>query len=333
MPYGRRNSYRGRKTVGTYKRLRRVNKPVVKALRVPKRKVTKVTANRRAVYTLAKQVNTLQRQKFGQLQWLYQTCELSNIIPEDIPRLQFPLCFNFNSFYDNTRVYQGSIVPGGLPGAGGTPLTHSTKSFRNKAYTTLATLEPQFQWNARSTTDAAVSIISYLPVYCGLTINFRGEVTNVTPPGHDYPLRYRITLMQMKNRLHYSGNQNYALPTQLGAYHSLCCDDPSDRINFSKTYHKILVDKWITINNDPTEDSVKFINRNVRISWSFKNDKPLKPLFKANEPDSVQFNNVPAARSMWLIISSNQPRSATTSPLEINMSRLVKWRDPHQVTL
>lgn len=331
--YGRRSSTR-KKTPFSHARSRTVNKRVKSALKVGSKKArTKVGANRRAIYTLGKQVNLLQRQKFGQKQWLYQTAELSNLIPEDIPRLQHPLCFNWNSFYDDTRIYQGSIVPGGIPGAGGTPLTHSTKSFRNKSYTPLAFLEPQFQWNARSSTDATVSLISYLPVFCSFVINFRGDVRNQANPTYDFPLRYRITLMKMKNRLHYSGFQNFALPTQLGAYHSLCSDDPSDRIGFSKTYHDVLVDKWVTINEHPVVDSDKPINRSVKINWSFPPNKPLKPNFKANEPGSVLYNNIPALDSMWLIISGNQPSTAQTSPLEINLSRYVVWRDAHSVTL
>lgn len=339
MAYGRRVPYR-RKPTPYHRRPRTGNKAVNKALRVrPKAASTKTAANRRAVTTLARQVSRLQTRVQGQRQYNYQVCNLNSLLPADIPRIWAPIAFDVGSFYNATSVYNGTIVPGVLPGAGGTPITTSSKSFRNKAYTPLATLEPSYQWGPRSNAATDVSLISYYPHKTKIRINFRGILENDATPAPPptafvYPMRFRITLFKMKNRLHFTGFQNYAMPTTLAAYGSMCNDNPAERINFSKTYHTVLADRWVTLNNDPEEThSQKHVNKTVSITYTWPKGTCFKPNFVATEVPQELWHNIGAEDTVWCLLSSNQNTAITTLPIEISMSRLNIWADAHGVTV
>ena len=334
MAYGRRASNSRRGYAGALRK-RRTNTPVRKALRAPPKRARTVSGrNRRAVTTLARQVTHLQQRVRGQVQYLYQTANMSSQLATDVPREFAPLGFDATSFYDASNIYQGTIVPGGLPGSGGTPILHTVKSWRNKAYLPLVQLEPQFQWAPRASTDATVSYISYYPISMSYKFNWKGTLTNDAIPTFRFPLRYRVTFFKMKNyNQPTNAVMNIAMPSQLGAYCTLCADNPANRINFSKMYHEVLMDKWISFDNDPEQThSQKNVNKTLSFDYVFPKDTEFKPNLKVTEPTSTLWTNIPVSQTIWCVISSNQVNGTTISPLVLSMSRFVKWRDNHGVT-
>jgi len=140
-----RKSYK-RKTANTYRRSRYVNKPVAKAKTVYQKKSTGIVpANRRAINVISRQVQQLRLDKFGQRQWFQRTCNLQNNVAEDVPTSEHPIFFEFNNFYDACPVYRASVV-------GGTPVFSQVKSLRKKIYLPIASLQDEYQWQARSNT-------------------------------------------------------------------------------------------------------------------------------------------------------------------------------------
>lgn len=334
MPLRNGRSYK--KSTYTYKRSRYVNKPVRKALKVvTKAKTGKVAANRRSVRVLAKQVNQLQLDKFGARQWNFQSCVLAGNQTNDIPTQINPLGFVFNDFYDGTNISRGSVVPGGAAG-GGQPILNNIKSFRKKNWLPNPDLQICYQWNARAAQQADVSKVHYLPESAHYRFRFTGLLRN-TQTVHDI-WRYRITVLKLKN-VPPPTNQvyNFQLPSTLGSYWHLCDSNPDTRNAFSKRFHTIVADRWVTIKPDADLGSEKEIDFSININHYFKKNKPMKPDFLTSsviplpQPTEFYWTNTPMTELMWCIISSDAPGNTTNSPISINCSRYLKWRDPHGV--
>lgn len=331
MAYYGRNR---KKSTVPYKYNRYINKPVRKALKVvPKKKTGKVAANRRGIYKLSKQVNSLQLAKLGSLQWNFQSCVLEGNITNEIPKITEPLAFCFNDFYDGTPISKGSVLPGLT---GGQPTLQNVKSFRKKNWLPNNDLQICYQWNARSSQQASVSKVQYQPVSAHYRFNFTGLLPNTAAA--DDTWRYRITLIKLKN-VPPPTNQvyNFQLPSTLGAYWHLCDADPNTRNSFSKRFHTVVADRWVTIKPDPAQNSEREVNVTINMSHRFPKSKPMKPDFLASTvaplPQPVEFywTNTPMTDLMWCIISSDAPTATTFSPITINCSRYLKWYDAHGV--
>ena len=282
------------------------NKPVYKKLAKPKRKSTKVARNTAAITTLARQVKTLQQQRFGELQSQTMYC---NIEAPDLPTPATPLAFLLNNFYPQP-IYRGTVTNG--------IATYVQASNQLIKHTYQSDLNDQYEWNARRNTDI-VSVVEYKPVYTRLKIRFRCSFD-----GTKFPSFFRITILKIKPYMT-SNKLDVALPGALGAYRNLAIQDfQPDRNYFDRKYHNVLYDKWLKVGfTEPSGQSL--YDRTCIISWRHQ-DKLLKP--DKNAPaGEIFWSNVPVSDQIWVLISAGE--NARVSAVEIG--KFDMWRDPHGV--
>lgn len=327
---------KSRKTVRTYARSRYINKPVKKALKpIRKKKTGQVPANKRAIVKLGKQVNTLQNRISGQLQWSYQSFELDPNQAIDVCTCVKPMAFMFNDFTDGSPLYGGSVTPGGAAG-GGQPTVYVVKSFRKKNWMSNPNLQLCYQWAARAAQQTSVSKVSYNPISAYYRINFKGTLPN-NSQAHDI-WRYRITVFSLTTQVPHATNQvlNMTMPSTLGAYWHMV-DTPNAQNRFSKTFHKIHYDRFVTFKPDPAAPSYKEVDYTVSIPYYFPKGYQMTPDFLnpiPTPPQPVEFmwTNTPQHEVMWCLLSCDAPAATTIQPLTISMSRFLKWTDPHGKT-
>lgn len=301
----------GRKKSGAIARGRYKNKAVVKALET-KPKKTIVKGNRSAIHTLAKQVRTLQLDKFGSLQFQFQSCQLTSSVATENPTLTTPIAFLLNGFYNNSLLYQGSVTAGVPIGTAlGTKL-------KKQDYDT--DLKNQYQWNERNNQDI-VSTIQYLPVYTKIRLTFNGklEQTETTKP-----IRFRVSVFKLKRQPLNTVVQSMAMPSYLGAYWHMMDDNPNSRNHFSKMYHDVIMERYVTFKPPSTPNAVESVYRTIEIPYSFPKAEPIN--FDKEQTDEVLWSNIPQHQCVWLMISSNQ---LLDSGISINIERSITWRDKH----
>lgn len=314
--YGRRYKNNGKNNLASLpgqsvknKAVKRVYK---KAVAAPK---TLAQTNTQAVFTLSKQVKSLQNLTHGYLQKRVDQEVLTNL---DLPHPGQPIAFEVTNFYNANPVYQGLVDP-----ATGLATGQVVGSFNKPVYD--AGLQDQYEWNARGASDV-VSQITYKPVFTRL--NFKFTAKN---GGASRPARVRVTLLKFKGGYHDSNKLSVGLPTALGAYRNLCLEtgDPS-RNFFSPRFHNIVYDRWITLpNNCKTAEEKSIEERFLSIPHTFKDYERVTPDFDQHPPGQLVWTNTPINQQMWCIISCNTPADSLLS--QISMSRLLSWRDFHGV--
>lgn len=299
---------------------RLVNKPVKSIQKRRNRKPeTKTANNAKAINVLAKQVKTLQLGEFGSKQHQTQSVKLSHLIPAESPTTTTPLAFMFNSFYDGTNIFQGSV------NATGDPLVVTADTFAKQTFD--VDIKDAYQWNEQENLDT-VSTTEYLPVYEKLKLHFTGTIKSSQPN-----IRYRVTLFKLKNQPMISTSKNMNMPYALGAYWHMCDDIVGQKNYFSKKYHTVLMDKWLTISPpvlSTTSGHVQHIYRTLELPFSFGKVKPIQ-YDKQSGTTGVQtpYNNIPQEEIIWCLISSNQTNAG--SGIDINIERNLYWRDKHGV--
>lgn len=316
------------------------NKAVGKALAAKGQpKITAPKANTNAIVALSKQVRDLQLNRFGNLQRQVQSCTLTSQNNDDMPYTHSPLFFCFNDFYDVQPVYKASVSAGLQT----VPVFTQVKSMRKQNYNT--NLEDKYEFNQRNNQDT-VSQLEYLPVSCNLRMQFHGDFEG----NYQFPVRYRITIFKLKNAPNQSSAIDVALPATMGALWKMCEDDPNKRNHFSKQYHQVLVDRWLTIKPPTVQDStaaqnvVRRVYRNLNINYTFprgKADKPksLKPNKEPPIPPATDqetlWSNIAQEDLIWCLISCNSTgdtqNPAVYPQFNIDMQRKLVWRDRHDV--
>lgn len=303
---------KARTTVTKAPKSTRFNAPVYRKLRKPRR-TTKVARNKGAIMTLARQVKTLQQQRFGELQSHTQYCNLTG---SNLPTPSQPLAFVLNNFYDQP-IYKGAVITG--TGIQGIASFTVGPTIERQTYQT--DLDDIFEWNARRNTDE-VSLVEYKPVYTRLKLVFR-----YTMPGNGFPAMARVTVIKVK--AYQSSNKlNVTIPGALGAYRNLANREFDPQRNyFDKRYHTVLYDKWVktTFTND--SNVTDLLSREVTISWKYK-DMVHKPDITNNPTGQSFWTNVPQREVLWVLISAGD-HSDRLSSLEIG--KFDTWRDPHGV--
>lgn len=283
-----------------------------KAVEAPK---TLAQTNTKAVFTLAKQVKSLQNLTHGYLQSRVQACHLEALT---LPHYNQPIAFAMNNFYNNQPVWQGLVDPTtGL--ASGIPVSTFNKSVYDSG------IQDQYEWNAQQAADV-VSPITYKPVFSRLNIKFTIGHAGITQAA-----RARVTILKLKPAYEATNKVNVAIPDSLGAYQNLALvgSDPS-RNFFSPRYHKILYDRWVTVENPcRTADEKTLQERFISIPWKYKDHEKITPDFD-NHPTGQQFwTNVPISDQLWVLISVNKQADSTLKA--ISMTQLNSWRDFHGV--
>lgn len=317
-----------------YFRLRRTNKPVktiYKKHSQEKKAPTKADVNKKAITTLARQVKTLQLNRYGDRQYQYQ---VARMVPSSVlgtgPTMKNPLFFCASSFYDNEPVYRGTVSAAGVPSfvvAGTAP----NNEVRFKKPTFDIDIQNQYQWAEQQAGKTTVSRIEYLPLYMNHTIRIQGQINN-----RQVPLRYRFTMFKTKLMPEANNAKDFAMPRSAGAYWYMCSDNFQLRNHFSKSFHTVLQDKWLKINppvqvnpgaQDAEDRRISF-QKNITMRHTFKTAKPYKPNLFNDPPNQSFYTNVAEDEIIWIMISSNIDNDAFPGiQPTITIERSLGWRD------
>lgn len=286
------------------------NKPVKKAYKPVKKDTTKTGQNKNAIMTLARQVKSLQNQRFGEIQTHTQHAEFTNW-QNTIPQSSRPIAFCLNDMYDQLAKY--GTQSAGVAGYG--------NSVQFVKHTYKSDLNDEHEWNPRRNEDA-VSTVEYKPVYTKCVISF-----DTILQGLRFNNAYRVTVLKMK--AHNNTNKlAINIPLNLGAYRHLAERVGSEERNFfDKRYHQILYDKWInTKPNNHTATESEHKRQSVTISWRYK-DQVIRPDFTNNPGSQEFFTNVPIKDQIWVIISC--PIELDDKLATVEISKFDVWRDSY----
>lgn len=313
-PFARRSTARKASAIA---KSRLVNKPVKTILKKPRKAVSKPAQNQKAIMTLSRQVKSLQLGEYGFKQRQTQSVVLKHGIPAQQPLKTTPIAFQMNSFYDATPLLQGTV------NATGDPVVTLVNSFAKQTFDT--DIKDQYQWNEQNNLDT-VSLIRYLPVYSKLKFHFKGAIKS-----SQENIRYRVTLFKLKNQPMITSVRNLNMPYALGAYWHMCDDTIGQKNYFSKKYHTVLMDKWVTI-SPPTLSTLggntSHVYRTLEVPFSWPNAKPVDFDKTATPPAQQLYTNMAQTDIIWCLISSNQD---TDSGLDISIERSLVWRDQHGI--
>lgn len=278
---------------------------------VPK---TAVQTNKEAVLTLARQVKTLQQQRFGEIQSRIMYTSLYT--QTNLPLLDQPVAFCLNNMYNAQPIFKGTIT-GTTPG-------NSTVGAFNK-YTYEATLDDEYEWNARQNSDI-VSPIKYKPIFTRLniTILFNNPSVMTPPPAFNCG-KVRITILKLKSPLINSNKIDCSIPTRLGAYRRLAglISDP-ERNSFNPRFHNVLYDKWVNLHSGGQPRNTKFLS----IPWKY-DEQVLAADFTDNPTGQLFYTNIPVKQQIWVLLSVDP--DAALNVTTVNMSRKDSFRDHHGV--
>lgn len=290
--------------------------------RRPRKTVDRKQTN--AIYTLSKQVKKLQFGQYGDRQYQYQYAILQNTVADSQPTLTNPIFFAANAFYNDTPVYRGSVDAAGeshfiQAGTAAIPIKFTKQTFSTD-------IQNQYQWNEQRNQDT-VSKVEYLPIYMKYKFRFMGSVRHL-----GNTMRYRVTLFKMKKLPITSDKKTFNLPAAAGGYWRLCDDVAENRNYFSKSYHQILADRWITF-APPVGDGDTFaFNKVLEIPYAFSSKEPLKPNLQPDPSGQSFWTNLPQNEIIWCVISTNQESDVTTQPT-ISIERTLHFRDKHGTTV
>ena len=297
----------------------RFNAPVYRKLAKPRRAMkSKTGRNKMAITTLARQVKTLQNQRFGELQSHTQYLSLSG---STLPQSTRPVAFLLNNFYDQP-IYTGIVTPSITGGIASFSQGHA---FHRQGY--VSTLDDQYEWNAARNSDLC-SALEYKPVYTRLRMTFNFQVNNVKLEG-----RIRVTVLKI-NPYPASNKLDVSMPGALGAYRFLAETDNSvNRNYFRKEFHNVLVDKFINFKSrnmqaPGTSGDVDLQSRTVTIPWRYK-DVCYKPDITTDPIGQTFWTNTPVSQQLWVLISCQNHLNGILQSVEIG--KFDSWRDPHGV--
>ena len=339
---------------------RTTNAPVRKAYVANRNPRTKAGQNKKAIFTLARQVKKLSAQDEGDVQYQYQRLQLfpwyAN--PPDMsqmPELNGALGFCANNFYDGASHSPCTMFKGNVD-THGAPTFVGGASFNKNPMLPFTTLGQQYQWQAINATQT-VALTEYMPLKARYNFVFTGTA-QAAPIGVRTQIRYRVTFFKYrpsKVRINSGLISNVHCPTNLGAFWRMCSDQATNRNYFSKELFQVVADKFIVINRPqitrsagatgqppiwtpldyPTEDFRRSLTFDIPRKHLARG-KTLRPnLEPGTLPASANFNtNIPLGEQLWCVISSNLAEDELLSPtcllnLEINISRALVWRDKH----
>lgn len=334
MGYGQATSQAGkrktRKTATRVYKSRYKNHSIDRKMRKPKR----TTVDKRqtaAIRALGRQVKSLAMSQFGDKQYQYQYLSLTPTANnrQSFPSRQRPIFFAANSFYDKTSIFRGFIqTTGPSTGLSGyEAIAENSINVTFKKHIWDIDTDNRYQWNVTNAQNT-VSKISYMPIFMKYKFLFDYEL-----PANYKDQRYRITLFQMKHMPMASDKKDYTIPGAAGAYSHMCCSRLESRNYFSKSYHKVLVDKWVTIKSKP--DVVAKGLKTVEIPFAFK-AQVLQPNLSADPAGQLFWTNLAEEDVIWCLVSSDEDMQdfVITGGRQTNLSiqRSLTWRDKHDTT-
>lgn len=289
----------------------------------------KSTLNKKAIGVLAKQVKTLQLQRFGSVQWQSQFTSLNSAIVTAFPQKSNPVCFALNNFYNNANLYRGEVTPTPPLGGVASGVTLPTNlAWRKQDFD--VDLNHEYQWLAINNQEI-VSKTQYLPIKTKLQINFDALIHQTQRD----PLRFRVTIFSIKKQ---PGNRKapaalMAIPQDLGAYWNLAAPLFKDKNYFSKIRHKIYHDRWITFYPPSATGSVSSLSKSFNYTHYF-DEEPLNRDYQNEPPGSTFLDAIPEDEVIWCMISGSKDNlHLDDSVVNINMARVNTFRDKKGVSI
>lgn len=328
MPRYVRRPYTRRKSASTFTKAGRIyksrfkNKRVDAALRRPRGRMTVDQRQNKGIYTLGRQVRSLQLAQLGDKQYQKQSVVLRANFNNNVSMLT-PVAFCANNFHNGTNLWIGQVITGqaSFEALHATTGTGAPITFQKQVFD--IDLSSRYDWLGRNN-QATVSKLEYLPIFMNYKFRITGQCDQSEPV-----TTYRFTFFKCKRMPNADANPvcDFQMPTSLGAYWRMEQPDPSTRNSFSKSYHKILMDKRVTI-YPPTggNDSTKSVDVTVNMPYAFKSAKPLKPLISNSPAPQVFWTTMPSHELIWCLISNDRD-VGITNPYTLTCERGLTWRD------
>lgn len=300
---------------------KKVTKKLVHSRRAPVKTIAK--GNKSAILALSRQVRDLQLAKFGNKLYQTQSVLLDHTQINETLSVYNPIAFMVNSFYDRTQVYRGVVSsPGGIPSF------TAPKYFSKQTYDT--DLQDQYQWNETMNASTVVSQVEYLPVSAKHKITFKGFLV----PSNEI-VRFRVTLFRLRRVPPASNQKQLDLPGTLGAYWHMCENDAAQRNYFSKSYHRVIFDKWITLVapfQENTHGPIENIYKTIEIPHVFTSMNTIKMNKTSTPSDQQPWTNLPEDQQIWCLISSSAGTAQQDAPpISVQIERKLCWRQRHGV--
>ena len=273
---------------------------------------TRTAINKSAIYQLARQVKTLQNERYGKLQshtffwertppWV-----LSN--SHNTTGATAPWCWQLNDFTDPCAVYYGHS-----PTAAVASMERFDNNFTPQTYNAADT---RGNWNQLRNLELA-SIHSYKPILSKFSITINCQL-----PDNFSPQRMRVTVLKIKPFAQ-SITQDTALPTALGNYANLALEPGDPQRNYLwKKYHTVLYDKTKIIRNTLDTEYRQFT---ISYSHRYGPTEVVAPHMTSIPTGQEVYMNTPIHSQIWVLVSWSDPLVATISRVRIN--RFDVWRD------
>lgn len=273
---------------------------------------TRTGANRSAIYTLARQVKTLQNQRYGKLQshtlfwekappWV-----LSN--NHNTTAANIPWCWQLNDFITPSAMYYGYMPNGQVASFERFPNNFTPQQYSSG--------DPRGNWNKLRNLELA-SIHSYKPVLSKFTIT-----VNCQLPDAFMPQRMRVTVLKLKPYIA-SMTQDTAIPGALANYANLALEPGDPQRNYLwKKYHTILYDKTKIIRNTLDTEHRQF---SFSYNHRYGANEVVSPHMTSTPTGQEVYMNTPVSSQIWVLVSWSDPLVATISKVRIN--RFDVWRD------
>ena len=309
-----RSSKSARKAPVTTRRPRsRRNAPVRRVYRrarlAPR---TRTGVNKSAIYQLARQVKTLQNERYGKLQshtlfWeMAPPWVLSN--GHNTTAAAIPWCFQLNDFLTPCAMYYAYS-----PNAQTASMERFTNSFVPQTY---SSGDPRGNWNKNRNLELA-SIHSYKPLTSKFTISVNCQLPDAFMPG-----RMRVTILKLKPYLA-SMTQDTALPQALANYANLALEPGDPNRNYLwKKYHTVIYDKTKIIRNTLDTEHRQF---SFSYTHRYGANEVVSPHMTSTPTGQETWMNTPIGSQIWVLVSFTDPLVATFSRVRIN--RFNVWRD------
>lgn len=249
--FGKRRAYRFKKLNKANATARRVNKPVMDALKAPPKKEKTVDGRQNtAITTLSKQVRKLQMSTFGQVQQNRTISIMShnpNLSQSGFPTQIKPVAFLLQNLNHTQKIYEGRLIP--VPGQ-----TYVAAGYADNYNFNVVgqsnNLGLQWNWNHHNRDQNTDIRNGYMPIARYFELR-----TNITPNNNISlnPLRINIKFVKMRSQQYRTQSTQlaYNLPTTLGAYGNLLVKPTVDN-NFTRNYlnkeiHQVVFNKDIYI--------------------------------------------------------------------------------------
>lgn len=329
MPYGRpystlrsdrKSRYSRTSTAARSSRVAKArsggNKAVAKTQK--SRYVPKTVKNTSSIYTLARQVKSLQRAQIGQVQKNYERLEFGNHTVTWSEGQNF--LFAMNDFTDESPLFGGKTDSTTFPG-NNVPGYIVESQFQHHT-PVFAGFGDYSYWKGAN--DDQANKDCYLPLSSEINMSF-----NANNLKSGYTVWIRVDIFKMKKVLLHSNVHRLSLPSNMQALGKMATDNLQNRNRFNKTYFNLIKTKWIKLHNNQETDMPvtgyfkhwqKFPEKVLKLDMDHHVETPV------GNVDPKFITNVPQDDIYWCMLSCSNDQN-TGNHITGTISRLNKYRD------